>query len=78
MELVISAESKPKNFGELVVAQGGCFSEIIRIVITGNLYIQEVNSIELPFGNYQSSGNLEEKIDTTVCLTWLHVSLDIV
>ena len=74
MELVASAESKLKNFGELVVAQDGCFIEIIRIVITVNLYIQEVDSIELPFGNYQPSGNLEEKIDTTVCLIWLHES----
>ena len=78
MELVRSAESKLKNFGEVVVAQDVCFSEIVRIFITVNLYIQEVNSIEFPFGNYQPSGNLEEKIDTTVYLAWLHKTLDIV
>ena len=75
MELVPSAESKLKNFGELVVAEDGCFSEIR--ISAANLYIQEVNSIELPFGNYQLSGNLEDKIDTTVLLVWLYEKLDI-
>ena len=68
MELVRSAESKLKNFDEIVVAQDVCFSEIVKIFITVNLYIQEVNSIEFPFGNYQPSGNLEDKIDTATFL----------
>jgi hypothetical protein len=73
--VVPTAEFKLKNLGEVVAAQDGCFSEII---ITATLYLQEVNSIELPFGNYQPSGNLEEKIDTTVSLVWLHETLDII
>ena len=75
MEPVPIDEVKLKNFGELVVAQDGCFSEIR--ISAANLYTQEVNSIELPFGNYQLSGNLEDKIDTTVLLVWLYEKLDI-
>jgi hypothetical protein len=41
-----------KNLRELVIAQDDCFGELIRFCITGTSYIQEVNSIEFPFGNY--------------------------
>ena len=79
MEPVPSAESKLKNVGELVFAQDVCFIElIVRIFITVHLYIQVIDWIEFPFGNYQPSGNLEYKIGTTVFLVSLYESLDIV
>jgi hypothetical protein len=58
---------KLKNLGERVVAQVGCFSDIINF-ITANWYIQVVNSEEFPFGNYQPSGNLEQKVNAAAFL----------
>jgi hypothetical protein len=59
---VAPSKSKPENLGERVVAQGGCFSDMTSS-ITENWYIQVVNSKEFPFGNYQPSGNLEQKVN---------------
>ena len=58
---------KLKNLGERVVAQDGCFSDI-NSFITHNWYIQEVNLQEFPFGNYQPSGSLEQKVNAAASL----------
>jgi hypothetical protein len=69
--LVPSAKFELKNIGELEIVQGGCLSEHIRYFIAGNLYIQEVNSKEFPFGDYQLFGTWNYKIDATVFIVWL-------
>jgi hypothetical protein len=53
---VLSDKFELNNLGELVIVQDGCLGERIRCYITGTPYIQEVDSKEFPFGNYQLSG----------------------
>jgi hypothetical protein len=69
--LVPSAKFELKNLREIVVAQDGCFGKVIKLCIAGTSYIQKVNSIEFPFGNYQFSGNCNYKIDVTVLIVRL-------
>jgi hypothetical protein len=68
VELVLRDKFELKNLGELVIVQDGYFNERIRCYIIGISYIQEVNSKEFPFGNYQPSGNLEQKVNAAACL----------
>ena len=77
MELVTS-EFKFKNSVAVVVEQGVCFGEIRIAVAVLDWYVQVLSAIRLPFGNYQPSGNLEKKIDTTVPSIRLRDSLDAV
>jgi hypothetical protein len=55
-------KSKLENLGERVVAQDSCFSDITSF-IADNWYIQVTNSQKFPFGIYQPSGSLEQKVN---------------